>query len=69
MQETKPVIEKTAIGVKGFLLITNSDITELARKIGYRREWVSLVIHGHRKGRKIWPRIAEILDIEFKAAA
>jgi cyanate lyase len=58
-----------AIAVKTILLVNNSNIAELARKIGYSRTYVSLIIHGHLKSEEVSRRIAEALNFELKEVA
>lgn len=55
--------------IKKLLIDKDTTIIELAKEIGVRREYLSVVIHGHRKGRNIWPKIAKALDIELPEAA
>ena len=58
-----------AIEIKKQLLDKRWSIVDLARIIGVRREYLSRVIHGHRKGKRIWPKIAKALNIDLPKAA
>ena len=60
--------------VKVLLLRRGLTITDLAARAGYRREYVSTVLHNHRRSRRAQERIAQVLgkrldDLAVRPAA
>lgn len=52
--------------IKKLLIDKELTIADLARKVGVKRNYLSMIIHGHRKGEQHWPKIANALDIKLK---
>ncbi len=52
--------------IKKLLIDKDLTVTELAGKVGLKRTHLSLIIHGHRKGKQYWPKIAKALNIELQ---
>lgn len=45
--------------IKALIVLNGTSISEIARKAGVTREWVSLVVNGHKKSKKIRKVIAQ----------
>lgn len=44
--------------IKSLLVLKGTSITEIARTAGVSREWVSLVVNGHKNSKRIRKAIA-----------
>lgn len=42
------------------------NVTELANKLGKSRTWISLVLHGHKKGKETRKAIAKALGVPYE---
>ncbi len=47
--------------IKALIVLKNKSITGIARDARVTREWVSLVVNGHRKSQRIRKAIAQAL--------
>ena len=54
---------------KIILIKKEKTITQVAKKIGCSREWLSLVIHDHAKGKKTVKNFFKALDLDLPEAA
>lgn len=53
--------------IRARLLMKDITLAEIARDLGVSRTWVSLVVNGHKKSRRIQAAIASALGVPYES--
>lgn len=53
--------------IRARLLMKGITLAEIARGLGVSRTWVSLVVNGHKKSRRIQEAIADALGVSYES--
>jgi transcriptional regulator with XRE-family HTH domain len=52
--------------IKSLLILRGIDITELAKDLGISIQYLSYILHGKRKGKRIRKKIADLLGMPYE---
>jgi len=52
--------------IKALIVLNGTSLSEIARSAGVSRQWVSMVVNGHRKSRRVRKAVAEALGISVE---